>query len=82
MSKSGISPKLMGTNCIPVNASMCGTSDVPGISKENAKLKFEPGKLAPPIEAAKRMMDADFQRLPKNPVLRFCKIFFHKDKGF
>lgn len=38
--------------------------------------KFNPKKLAPPPEHAKKMFDQDKNKLPKNKMLRFIKIFF------
>lgn len=37
--------------------------------------KLQPRKLSPPIEHAKKMFDQDRAKLPKNPVLKFLKIF-------
>lgn len=43
---------------------------------EQSKLrKLTPRRLSPPIEAAKRFMDTDKTKLPKNRIVRFFKIF-------
>ena len=43
---------------------------------ESPYRQLNPRKLAPPIEAAKRIIEQDKTRLPLNPVMRFMKKFF------
>ena len=38
--------------------------------------KLIPRKLTPPLEHAKKMFTQDKNKLPKNAILRFFKIFF------
>jgi len=40
------------------------------------KEKIITGKFGPPPEAAKRMVDNDKAREPRNPILKFLKKFF------
>ena len=37
---------------------------------------LHPKKLAPPVEHAKKLIDQEKTKMPKNKVLRFLKIFF------
>lgn len=43
---------------------------------KSKKRELQIRKLTPPPEFAKRFVSIDNERLPKNPVLRFFKIFF------
>lgn len=40
------------------------------------KREFHPQKLCPPIEAAKRIIERNNARPPKNRIVRFVKTFF------
>lgn len=40
------------------------------------KRNLLPGKLCPPPEAMKRIVEKGKGKLPNNPILRFFKIFF------
>ena len=48
--------------------------------KPDKRVDIRPLKYAPPIEAARRIIDADRARPYKNKVLRWIKIFF--SEGF
>lgn len=37
--------------------------------------KLHPRKLCPPVEHAKKMIDQDKNKLPRNKIIRFFKIF-------
>lgn len=39
-------------------------------------------RLIPPMEIIYKMKYEARTSMPKNPVLKFCKIFFDKDNGF
>jgi len=50
-----------------------------GMEGEGSKLevkKLIPGKLVPPPPAIQRMLYNDKRKMPRNPVLKFFKIFF------
>jgi len=38
--------------------------------------KLNVHKLCPPVEHAKKMVDQDKNKMPRNKIMRFIKIFF------
>jgi len=42
----------------------------------NGKRVLHPAKLVPPVDATKRLVSIEANRLPRNPLLKFFKIFF------
>ncbi|MFZ2602703.1 MAG: hypothetical protein WAX79_01725 [Candidatus Omnitrophota bacterium] len=51
------------------------------VATSPSKLRdLHPAKLSPPPEIIKRIVEQDKTRLPKNPIIRFFKIFM--EEGF
>jgi hypothetical protein len=43
---------------------------------KSKKRELHPAKLTPPPEASRSMKEKEESRLPKNPAMRFFKLFF------